>query len=84
MRYHHLGLPVPAPLPGMTHLEHLPIWASDPQDNPFGIPFMLYEADCPVPAPVKARPHLALVVDNLDEALAGQDVLIAPNSPWRG
>jgi len=84
MRYHHLGLPVSTPLPGMTHWEHLHIWASDHQDNPFGIQFMLYEPECPVPELVRTRPHLAFVVDNLDEALVGKDVLITPNSPSAG
>jgi len=84
MRYHHLGLPVPAPLPGMTHIEALRIWASDHQDNPYGIQRMVYEVDCPVPELVRTWPHLAFVVDDLDEALVGKDVLIAPNSPSEG
>ena len=84
MRYHHLGLPVPAPLPGMTHIEALYIWASDHRDNPYGIQRMVYEEGCPVPELVRTRSHLAFVVDDLDAALVGKDVLIAPNSPSEG
>jgi len=68
----------------MTHIEALHIWASDHQDNPYGIQRMVYEEDCPVPELVRARPHLAFVVDDLDEALVGKDVIIAPNSPSTG
>jgi hypothetical protein len=68
----------------MTRFEALHIWASDHQDNQYGIQRMVYEADCPVPELARARPHLAFVVDDLDEALAGKDVLIAPKSPSEG
>jgi hypothetical protein len=33
---------------------------------------------------VKTVPHLAFVVDDLDMALQGQQILIAPNSPSPG
>ncbi|MCX6539038.1 MAG: hypothetical protein NT151_08915 [Acidobacteria bacterium] len=33
-----------------------------------------------MPAIVKATPHIAFAVDNLDEALEGKEVLIAPNA----
>ena len=46
--------------------------------------YMPYEAVCPVPELVRTRPHLAFVVDDLDAALVGKDVLIAPNSPSAG
>jgi hypothetical protein len=33
---------------------------------------------------VKTAPHLAFVVDNLDTALQGKQILIPPNSPSPG
>jgi hypothetical protein len=33
---------------------------------------------------VKTTPHVAFAVDNLDDALRGQEVLIAPNAPSPG
>lgn len=84
MRYHHLGLPVSEPLPGMTHLPDLHIWASDHRDSPYGIQHMLYEPECPVPDLVRTRPHLAFVVEDLDVALEGKEVIVMPNSPSEG
>ena len=84
MRYHHLCLPVPAPLPGKTHIEVLHLWAPDHQDNLYGIPCMVYDVDCPVPELVRTRARLTFVVDDLDAALVGKNVLIAPNSPSEG
>jgi hypothetical protein len=45
---------------------------------------MRYDADAPYPEIVKSVPHLAFVVDDLTEALAGKEILIAPNSPSAG
>jgi hypothetical protein len=37
-----------------------------------------------VPEIVKTIPHVAFAVDDLDEALKGRKVLIAPNAPSPG
>ena len=84
MRYHHLGIPVASPLPGMEHLAAHKAWASDHRDNAFGLQFMHYEADCSLPELVRTRPHLAFVVDDLDSALVDKQLLIAPNRPSEG
>lgn len=80
MRYHHTGIPVSEPRPGMEHLKDHNIWASDHRDNPYGIQFMHYAAGCNLPDIVKTRPHLAFVVEGLDSAIQGKEILIPPNS----
>jgi hypothetical protein len=45
---------------------------------------MRFDEHCQVPEIVKTVPHLAFVVDNLDTALEGQQILIPPNSPSSG
>lgn len=45
---------------------------------------MRFEEGAPVPELVKTVPHVAFVVDDLDEAIAGREVLIPPNSPSEG
>jgi hypothetical protein len=42
---------------------------------------MRFEPHCRVPDLVKTVPHVAFVVDDLDEALKGRQVLIEPNCP---
>ena len=80
-RYHHVGLPTNAPVEGMTRLEHLRIACTDHESNPFGIQWMCYDADCPVPSLVREVAHVAFEVDDLELALVGKKVIIAPNSP---
>jgi hypothetical protein len=41
-------------------------------------------AHCDVPEIVRSVPHIAFAVDDLDEALKGREVLIAPTEPSAG
>lgn len=83
-RYHHLGIPTRKNVPGMMEIRHLKIHATDHESNPFGIQWMMYGKDCPVPDLVRRLPHLAFEVDDLEAALNGKKVIIEPNSPSPG
>ena len=50
MRYHHLGIPTDLPREGEEHLERYGIHCTDHEANPFGIQWMRYDEDCPLPA----------------------------------
>ena len=84
MRYHHIGIPTDEPKPGETYLPDFKAYCTDHEANPFGIQWMRYEADCPLPELVKTVAHVAFEVDDLDAVLAGQEILIHPNSPSEG
>lgn len=84
MKYNHLGIPTKTPQAGETYLEKLKLSCTDHESNPFGIQWMRYEEDCPLPELVKTVPHVAFEVDDLEQALAGREVIIPPNSPSPG
>jgi len=84
VRYHHLGIPTDVPREGEEHLERYGIHCTDHEANPFGIQWMRYDEDCPLPELVRTVPHVAFEVDDLEEAIAGHEVLIEPNSPSEG
>jgi hypothetical protein len=83
-RYHHVGIPTTRPVDGMTRIEQLRIACTDHEESPFGIQWMSYDAECPIPRLVREVAHVAFEVDNLEEALAGKKVIIPPNSPSPG
>ena len=83
-RYHHVGIPTPFRVEGMTRHEQLRIACTDHESNPFGIQWMCYDADCQVPPLVREVAHVAFQVDDLAEALKGRKVIIPPNSPSPG
>jgi hypothetical protein len=84
LRYHHIGIPTDRSLPDADHVPELKLAASGYEQSPYGIEWMRFDADCPLPDLVKTVPHVAFVVDDLQAALAGQEILIAPNRPSPG
>jgi hypothetical protein len=40
--------------------------------------------DCPLPELVKTVAHVAFVVEDLEAAIAGRNILIPPNNPTEG
>jgi len=82
--YHHVGIPTQEIVPGMIHIRHLNIWATDHESNPFYIQWMKYDEDCTLPELVRTVTHVAFEVDDLEEALKGKKVIVQPNSPSPG
>ena len=83
-RYHHIGIPTQIPQSGEMYLARYGVFCTDHERNPFGIQWMRFEPECTLPELVKTVPHVAFEVDDLNEAIAGQQVLIEPNSPSPG
>ena len=46
--------------------------------------WLRFEDGAPLPDLVKTVPHVAFVVDDLEAAIAGKEILIQPNSPSEG
>ena len=84
MRYNHIGIPVTHAFAGEIALPHLKITVSDHLANPFRVQWIRFWDDAPYPELVKTVAHVAFEVDDLDAALEGRKVIIAPNSPSRG
>jgi hypothetical protein len=60
------------------------MYVSGYETSKYGIEWMRFEPDCPLPDLVKTMPHVAFRVDDLETALQGENVLIPPNSPSPG
>jgi hypothetical protein len=84
VRFNHIGLPTTGSFAGETYLPELKMTVSDHLSNPFGIQWQRYDADAPYPELVKTVAHVAFEVDDLAEAISGQEVIIEPNSPSPG
>jgi len=83
-KYHHLGIPTDVVRPGETYLADYKVYCQGFEDSPYGLEWMRFEPDCPLPELVKTVPHVAFEVDDLEAELAGQEILIASNSPSPG
>src|SRR5450756_802858 len=80
-RYHHIGIPYTQPRAREHHVAHLGVHVSGFETSPYGIEWIRFEPHCHVPEIVRIVPHIAFAVDDLDEALKGREILIAPTEP---
>jgi len=85
-KYHHTGIPTKEKMPGEKYLPHLKFYVSGFDTSPFGIEWMRFDDDCPVPDLIKTVPHVAFEVDDIDKVLEGHnfEVLSPPGVPSEG
>jgi len=83
-RYHHIGTPTRQQREGEQYLPEFKLYHSGFPESPYGLEWMRYEGDGPVHELVRAVPHVAFEVDDLDEALEGKEVLSPPSVPSAG
>ncbi len=83
-RYHHIGIPTTVSREGETYLPRFKMHVVGYDTNPYGIEWIRFEPDSPLPDLVKTVAHVAFEVDDLERELEGREVLIEPNSPSAG
>ena len=84
LRFHHVGIPTEERHAGEEYVERFRMYTCGYGSSPFGVEWMRFEEDCPLPELVRKVAHVAFVVDDLEAVLAGKEVLIPPNSPTAG
>ena len=83
-KYHHIGIPTQTERENETYLQEDRVHISGYDTSPYGVEWMRFEPDCPLPELVKTVPHVAFEVDDIKEAIKGKEILIEPNSPSEG
>ena len=83
-KYHHIGIPTQTPRENESYIEKFKIYTSGYESSPYGVEWLRFEPDSPMPELVKTVPHVAFEVTDLQEALKGKEILISPNSPSEG
>ncbi len=84
LKYHHIGIPTDIAREEEEYLEEFKMYGSGYEKSPYGVEWMRFEPDSPLPELVKTVAHVAFVVDDLQAAIDGKDILIEPNSPAEG
>jgi hypothetical protein len=84
LKYHHIGIPTKTPIKGEKYLKNYKVYHYGYENSEFGIEWMRYEEDCPLPEIVKNISHIAFEVEDINEAIKGRKVIIEPNSPSDG
>jgi hypothetical protein len=82
--FHHIGIPTAEKHPGETYLPDGKLFVTDVDKSPHRIEWLRFEPGSPMPYVLKKTAHVAFIVDNLDQAIAGQQVILQPFSPMEG
>lgn len=75
-KYLHIGIPVTNKKPGMTYVEPLKLWMSNPDDYDYKIEYLKFEDGGPFPEIMHKNPHVAFEVDDAEPYLADADEVI--------
>ncbi len=78
MKFHHIGIPTQTPRQGEIYDSKYKLWLVTSDKSPYSIEWLRYERDCPFPQLIKTVPHVAFEVDDIDTAVEGKNILIAP------
>jgi hypothetical protein len=84
LKFHHIGIPTKEKHIDEKYYEPLKFYHWGYETSEFGIEWMRFGEDCPLPEIVKTIPHLAFEVEDLHKAIEGRKVIIPPNSPSEG
>ncbi len=84
LKYHHLGIPTNEKKKGETYLSQFKMYVSGYEASEYGIEWMRFEENCPLPELVRKVPHVAFEVDDVYEEIKNKKVIIEPNRPSKG
>jgi len=82
--YDHIGIPTATVRSNETYLERFKMYVSGYETSEYGVEWIRFEPESPLPELVKTVPHVAFEVEDLETELRGKTVLIEPNSPSEG
>ncbi len=85
-KYHHLGIPTNTVMSGEKYLPQFKLYVSGFSTSPFGVEWMRFEDESPVNPLIKAVPHLAFEVDDLEYELRTHalKIITEPNQSAEG
>jgi len=83
-KYHHIGIPTQIHRENETYIEKFKMYTSGYESSPYGVEWLRFEPDSPMPELIKTIPHVAFEVSDLQKAVKGKHILISSNSPSKG
>ncbi|MCL1896783.1 MAG: hypothetical protein FWG03_09575 [Clostridiales bacterium] len=83
-KFNHVGVPTDKEQPGEIFFEELQLYATDPAQTEYFIEYLRPAPGCTFFPILLENPHVSLQVENLEEALEGENVIVPPFSPMPG
>lgn len=76
--FHHFGVPTHTKQDNETYLDGVKVFLTDPECHPYRVEFLRFEQDSPMHEDIINNSHAAFLVDDLNAALDGQNVIVEP------
>ena len=76
----HFGVPTKKKQPNETYLEGAKVYITDPEKHPYKVEFVRCEKGCPLPKPIQTTPHAAFIVDDIQAAVKGHEIVLSPTA----
>ncbi|MFC2113369.1 hypothetical protein ACFLTA_08890 [Bacteroidota bacterium] len=83
-KFSHMGIPTTDEKDWDGFYEPGKIHFTDFSKDEFGIEWIKCDADSPMPEMFQTVPHVAYLVDNIEDALTGREILVETFSPGEG
>lgn len=76
----HLGIPTDKKIEGKNYnyVESLKLYVTNPDEHAYKLQFVWAEPDSPLPEIVRTEQHLAIKVNNIDQAIEEFDQVVFP------
>lgn len=78
--FSHVGIPTKESKAGEVYNEGMKLFLTDFSHSEHNIEWLRFDADCEMPKEIQEHTHIAYAVENLEEAIAGQKVILDPCS----
>lgn len=76
--FHHFGVPTKKQSENEDYLEGAKVYTTNPEEHPYRVEFLRFEEGSPMHEAVQNNSHAAFLVDSIDQALEGQNVIVEP------
>lgn len=78
-QYHHLGIPTAIKRPDEFYMEDVKLYVTDPSQSEQNIEWLRFEEGSRLHPLIQTEAHLAYLVDDVDEAIKGKELV---QEPW--
>ncbi|WP_152285657.1 VOC family protein [Flavicella marina] len=83
-KFSHIGIPTTEEKNWDGFYEPGKIHYTDFSKDEYGVEWIKFDSDSPMPEMMQKLPHVAFLVDNIEEAIEGKEILVETFSPGEG
>jgi hypothetical protein len=80
-KFDHIGIPTVNPQANEMYLESVKLYATNPAETKYYVEYLRAEPGCTLAPILLEKTHVSYIVENLDKALEGENVVVPPFQP---